>query len=104
MEAISIEYKDKKVQVPADGLRDLRHVNIGTLSVTAVFSSDPERPSLLLMLMSWDPQYVKIPGNNAIVTFVIKNDEVVSRSISWEGKSGDPYRDTTKYFKREVPK
>jgi hypothetical protein len=103
VEAISIEYKDKKIQVPADGLRDLHYAQIGTLSVTAAFS-DPARPWLLLTLLSWDPQYMKIRGNPATVTFVIDNDEVVSRSISWMGESGASYRDTTKHFKRQVPK
>jgi hypothetical protein len=95
IEAISLEYKGKKVSVPAEGLADLKRAQIGTLSVTAVFPDlNPERSSLMLTMLSWDPKYIKIRGNPARVIFNIDNDEVVHRTIEWMTESGQPYSDS----------
>ena len=92
VESLSITYKSHTINVPADGLRDLRDADIASLNVT-VASSDPAKPWLQLNMSSRDPKYMKAPGQLAIISFVIDRGEVVRRSITWASSSGGSLHD-----------
>ena len=94
VESISMTYQSHKIDVPAEGLRDLKNADIASLHVTAAFS-DPAKPRLLLSMNSRDPKYMKIPGQPATISFVVDNGEVVRRAIMWSTDSGSYHDDKT---------
>jgi len=94
VESVSMTYQSHKIDVPAEGLRDLKNADIASLHVTAAFS-DPAKPWLLLSMNSWDPKYMKIPGRPATISFVVDNGEVVRRAIMWSTDSGSYHDDKT---------
>ena len=91
IEKLSLSYQSKTVEVPPEGLRDLKDADIGTLHVTQA-ASDPAKPWLLLTLNSWDPAYVK-QGRPASIQFTIDNGRVVHRSIMWSTDRGSYHDD-----------
>jgi len=97
VESVSLTFQSRKIDIPAEGLSDLKNADIASLHVTAAFS-DPSKPWLLLKMNSYDPKYMKIPGQPATVSFVIENGEVVRRAISWRTDSASYSDDKT--FKR----
>ncbi len=94
VESVSLTYQSRKIDVPSEGLRDLKNADIASLHVTAAFS-DPAKPWLLLSMNSWDPKYMKLPGKPATISFVVDNGEVVRRAIMWSTDSGSYHDDKT---------
>jgi hypothetical protein len=91
IEKLSLSYQSKTVEVPPQGLRDLKDADIGTLHIMQA-ASDPAKPWLILALSSWDPAYVK-QGRPASVQFTIDNGRVVHRSIMWSTDRGSYHDD-----------
>jgi hypothetical protein len=91
IEKLSVSYQSKTVEVPPEGLRDLKDADIGTLHVMQA-ASDPAKPWLILSLSSWDPTYVK-QGRPASIQFTIDNGRVVHRSIMWSTDRGSYHDD-----------
>ena len=59
VQSLSLTYQSRTIDVPADGLTDLRDVDIASLRVS-VAVSDPGKPWFLLDVNSYDPKYMKI--------------------------------------------
>ena len=91
IEKLSVSYQSKTVEVPLEGLRDLKQADVGSIHV-AQFSSDPAKPALLITLSSWDPAYVK-QGRPASIQFTIEDGRVVHRSITWSTDGGSYHDD-----------
>jgi hypothetical protein len=87
IESISLTCQSRRIDVPPEGLNDLKNADIASLHISVAFS-DPAKPWLLLSMNSRDPKYIKIPGKPATISFVVDNGEIVRRTIIWSTDSG----------------
>jgi hypothetical protein len=89
LEAVSVSYLSRTINIPVEALRDLKHVDIkagqsvrGTANI-----ADPAKPQILIAFNSWDPMYLKKAygkdiGVPVTIEFIIEhNQDVVTRYI-----------------------